>query len=695
MTEQEVQEKPIQWFSESAIAPASQIGTLGRQLSILYGKKFSVPPGFVITTYVCQTFLQENEIMPEIEALLKQGATMQHEELVRRSERLKERIKAGKFSPALQEAVQEAYGILNTDVTQTGLAKAGALAILKNSYEPPFVAVRSSALEDIENFTAYSQLSVKFSNGQLPRKEDIGHAIVHNEHPAFMNVKGNENLMEAVKACYQSLVTPEHIREAALASLPFSGIAVIIQIMIDADISGIITPKGEDGFIIEAVWGLGQLLTEKKIEGDRYEVRKELGLMVLKETRVGGKEYAMTRDASGKNIIVQLTENRRQQTLLTAADAQRLAKIAEMVIQSCQESQRITFALTRGTLHILSCRAYNGLEEKPSSKVMPEVEEMSAPVESETVAEHLPDTQPSALIAPPLAASASGLLESFGRIGLMSEHAPIIYHPLVSGISSDEVFHALVTLAYIAPVAIILPGHLSSIRLKQVHQTLEAVRRLSSLAPHATITALVPHVTQVHHFTDVSNLAKALGVSSSVKFGVRIETPAAVQLMGKLCDAGITHVEFDLAAVTQHLLARRTPARTRDLFSPAVLTALNYIHRRAERAGIHVSVSLPSTLQASPAHLDQLAAQGVYAYSVTPLYGTYMIHLLGIDLHWHEPYAPERAALVEERLVEDIEAVVLRELSDANEDEHQPESKSLKQNIPPLNDAMSADPAQV
>ena len=31
----------------------------------------------------------------------------------------------------------------------------------------------------IENFTAYSQLPVKFSNGQLPRKEDISHAIVH------------------------------------------------------------------------------------------------------------------------------------------------------------------------------------------------------------------------------------------------------------------------------------------------------------------------------------------------------------------------------------------------------------------------------------------------------------------------------------------------------------------------------------
>src|SRR3989338_9355154 len=120
--------------------------------------------------------------------------------------------------------------------------------------------------------------------------------------------------------------------------------------------------KGE-GYLIEAVWGLGALLSDGNVEPDRYEVQKEHDMMTLNKVHIGTKEHAMTRDASGKNILVPLTENRRQQQLLTAVDAQRLAKVAEMIYQAFEEPQRIAFALTQGEPYVTGCTPYIVLAE--------------------------------------------------------------------------------------------------------------------------------------------------------------------------------------------------------------------------------------------------------------------------------------------------------------------------------------------
>ncbi len=660
MDNTEVREEAIRWFSEAAVSETPSVGIQGKQLSALYQRLFSVPAGFIITAGACQRFLAENALVEEVRSVMQRLGTLSEPELVQASEQLAARIAHGTFSPACAGEIREAYEILNTDQTQLGAASASALAILKNSYEPPFVAVRSSPVHEDELAS----------------------------YPAFMNVKGIDAVIDAIRECYRVLVSPEQLHMLASRgdeALPL--VAVIIQTMVDADISGTIAPKGE-GYRIEAVWGLGGLLSPKSVDPDRYDVSKEHDMMAVKEVHIGKKERAMTRDAAGKTIIVPLTENRSNQQLLTAVDAQRLAKIGEMIFKVFDEPQRITFALAHGELHIIGCVPCRSPAE-PSPETLADG---APPAPMETGPAPVVAQMPSSPASPPSALPpAAGLAHEAepggsGMIGISRGAPPLVYHPIVPGIMMSEAFQALITLAHVAPLVVILPGHLSSIRARHSFQGLEVVQRLASSAPQASLTVLVPHVTHVRHFTDIRDLAQALHLPSSISFGVQIDTPAAVQIFGKLCDAGIVHADIDLASVAQHLLGRRTPPRERELFSPAVLTALQYVHRRAARAGTHVGIRIPDDVSLSPAHLELLAQQGAYAYSSAPSLSPYLAHLLGADLHWSEPWKPETADTTRdgtEPALKDAEQAVLHQLE--AEDEYQPgDGARVKADVPPL-----------
>lgn len=695
MGEQEVQEEDVYWFCQGPLsktdgvlgslttvenknsgfsksqrirADASKIGIQGAHLNALYQRTFSIPPGFVISTSVCKSFFTENKIAQDFFSALSSAASASDEALAQTSERLRKQILSGNFNPRVEEAVKEAYEILNTDVNQLGGASTSALTILKNSYEPPFVAVRSSS----------------------PLEKSP------TDLPAFMNVKGMQSVLDAVKQCYAGLVSPKELRaNAERSTTEIPAIAVIIQKMIDADISGYITPRGKERYLIEAVWGLGDLLAHGEVEPDRYEVGKEHEMMTVREVRVGNKERAMTRDASGKNIIVPLNENRKMQQLLTAPDAQRLAKIAEMISVEFEEPQRIAFVLTHGELSIVGCtpctlpaESAEILEETQAEQTQIEVPaEDTHEIPVQTPAPNVPEV---AVIAP-VVATMSSLPEpvsvplegheSSARLALgAGVGEPVVYHIVAGNDYANSLIPELSTVAQVASLALILPGHLSSVRARHVYGALQAILRIRAAAPKTSLTVLVPHVTHVRHFTDVRELAHDLGIDGSVHFGIQIDTPAAVQLIGKLCDAGVTHIDIDIASLAQHALGRRTIPGEREFVNPAVLSALQYVHRRASRNAIPVTLALPHTFQPSGRQLETLANSGVRSYTVGLPSAAYVAQLLGLDLHWPEPYSPERASTQPE----DIEQVVLRELENAKEDYQPGYADRRKADIPPL-----------
>jgi pyruvate,water dikinase len=82
----------------------------------------------------------------------------------------------------MEEEILESYD--NLSASNYKEAEGSALDILNNAQEPIFVAVRSSA-------TA----------------EDLADASFAGQQDTYLNIKGNEEILESVKKCFASLFT--------------------------------------------------------------------------------------------------------------------------------------------------------------------------------------------------------------------------------------------------------------------------------------------------------------------------------------------------------------------------------------------------------------------------------------------------------------------------------------------------------
>jgi pyruvate,water dikinase len=123
---------------------------------------------------------------------------------------------------------------------------------------------------------------------------------------------------------------------------------------------------------------------------------------------------------------------------------------------------------------------------------------------------------------------------------------------------------------------------------------LEAVKQLAQAHRDKIFGFMIPQVIGVEEFLTTKKAADKLGMPSNVKIGVMIETPAAVQIINELCEAGIKFISFGTNDLTQYMLAiDRNNSEVQDLYNemnPAVLSAISYVIRRCKKSGVETSI---------------------------------------------------------------------------------------------------------
>ena len=150
--------------------PLELAGGKGMNLARPVRGGFPVPPGFIISTAAYRVFTQANQI-DAIVADSYRSQDPEHPELLDAvSEAIRQAFKAGQIPPELGNAILEAYRLL---IKQTGNAP---------------VAVRSSA-------TA----------------EDLAGASFAGQQDTFLNIHGEDALLDYVKRCWASLWTKRAI----------------------------------------------------------------------------------------------------------------------------------------------------------------------------------------------------------------------------------------------------------------------------------------------------------------------------------------------------------------------------------------------------------------------------------------------------------------------------------------------------
>lgn len=298
-------EKMVLWFDELELADIPQVGgknaSLGEMRRELIPKGVSIPDGYAVTANAYRYLLKSSGVVDQMKQILSDLDTHDLENLKTRGRQVRSLIYNSPFPKDLEDEIIAAYGKLcdeygpNTDV-----------------------AVRSSA-------TA----------------EDLPDASFAGQQETYLNVTGNEALLEACKKCFASLFTDRAISYRVDKGFDHLSIALSIgvQKMVRSDLatSGVIfsidTESGfKDAILITAAYGLGETVVQGSVNPDEFYVFKptlKTGHRPIIQKKLGAKEIKMiyaTIDGGEATEIIDVPQADRERFCLTDDEILQLAR---------------------------------------------------------------------------------------------------------------------------------------------------------------------------------------------------------------------------------------------------------------------------------------------------------------------------------------------------------------------------------
>jgi pyruvate,water dikinase len=306
----------ILWFEELGKDDIPLVGGKCANLGEMINAGIPVPPGFAVTAYAYKRFIEETGIAQKIydiidETITDPGNPAQYEEASKKIRRI---IESTPIPKDIRDAIVEAYRELSKRVG------------LKDVY----VAVRSSA-------TA----------------EDLPGASFAGQQETYLNVRGEEEVLESVRKCWSSLFTPRAIFYRTEKGFRHEKvlISVAVQKMVNSRSAGVmftLHPVTGDRniIVIESVWGLGEAIVSGAVSPDHFEVDKNTLKIVVKN--IVKKEVEYVRDPkTGKTVHAKVPPERQEAPSLTDEEVVELAKIAKRIEQHYGTPQDIEFAVDR------------------------------------------------------------------------------------------------------------------------------------------------------------------------------------------------------------------------------------------------------------------------------------------------------------------------------------------------------------
>jgi pyruvate,water dikinase len=260
-----------------------------------------IPMGFVVTSKAYHYFIDYNNLRDKIREALAGLDPNNIEDLSRRGLTVRELIKGGQFPEDLKNEILKAYEELSKMYGQFRVD----------------VAVRSSA-------TA----------------EDLPNASFAGQQDTYLNIKGDETLLSAIRNCFASLFTDRAIsyREVFKFDHFAIGLAAGVQKMVRSDLaaSGVsFSIDSDSGFkdvvLINASYGLGEMVVQGAVTPDEFLVFKPTlkeGYEAIIEKKLGRKTHKMVygTDPYERTKIVAVSKEDQAKFCLEDHEALKLAE---------------------------------------------------------------------------------------------------------------------------------------------------------------------------------------------------------------------------------------------------------------------------------------------------------------------------------------------------------------------------------
>ena len=328
----------VLWYQELGMHDVGRVGgknaSLGEMISNLANAGVQVPGGFATTAEAFNEFLEQSGLEARIHEVLDSLDVDDVNALTEAGKNIRQWIIDTPFQGKLEEEIKTAFVTLQGDAGE----------------EASF-AVRSSA-------TA----------------EDMPDASFAGQQETFLNVKGYEAVLVAIKHVFASLFNDRAISYRVHQGYDHKGVALSagIQRMVRSDIasSGVMftidTESGfEDVVFITSSFGLGEMVVQGAVNPDEFYVHKptlDKGLPAIVRRNLGSKLTKMVYsddEAHGKQVsIVDIDAADSKTFSLTDEEVMELAKQAQIIEQHYKRPMDIEWAKdgADGKLYIVQAR---------------------------------------------------------------------------------------------------------------------------------------------------------------------------------------------------------------------------------------------------------------------------------------------------------------------------------------------------
>ncbi|WP_288344197.1 phosphoenolpyruvate synthase [uncultured Pseudoalteromonas sp.] len=328
----------VLWYQELGMQDVPRVGgknaSLGEMISNLANAGVQVPGGFATTADAFNEFLDQSGLNSKIHDILDTLDVDDVNTLAKVGAEIRQWIIDTPFQPKLDQAIRDAYSQLHGDASQ----------------DVSF-AVRSSA-------TA----------------EDMPDASFAGQQETFLNVRGIDAVMTAIKHVFASLFNDRAISYRVHQGYDHRGVALSagIQRMVRSDkaASGVMfsidTESGfEDVVFVTSSYGLGEMVVQGAVNPDEFYVHKPTlanGKPSVVRRNIGSKAIQMIYSADeshGKQVeIVDVDSSLSNKFSITDAEVQELAKQAVIIEKHYGRPMDIEWAKdgNDGKLYIVQAR---------------------------------------------------------------------------------------------------------------------------------------------------------------------------------------------------------------------------------------------------------------------------------------------------------------------------------------------------
>ncbi|CAG0998218.1 MAG: phosphoenolpyruvate synthase [Candidatus Methanoperedens sp.] len=327
-------EDSVVWLEEVGKEDIAIVGGKGASLGEMLRAELPVPTGFAVTAQAFRRFIDETGINDELFGSLE--VDVDNADILRNAEKKAKKILMDAKMPLdIENSIRSKYRDM-----------------CKKEGGEVFVAVRSSA-------TA----------------EDLPDASFAGQQDTFLNMRGEQNVIDAVKKCWASLYGARAIYYRVKQGFDHRkvNLCAVVQMMVDAEKAGVMFSShpstGEPLTIIEGAWGLGETVVSGSVSPDYYMVDRNS--KTIKERKIATKNIMHTKDPkTGKTMDIPVPSDKKNARVLEDDEILKLVEFGELLEDLYGIPQDIEWAIKNKEIFILQSRPITTIRKKePKEKV--------------------------------------------------------------------------------------------------------------------------------------------------------------------------------------------------------------------------------------------------------------------------------------------------------------------------------------